>query len=694
MSSVLTDADTGRSGGVGYAEDAEAPRPTGGDSDRDVPWWVARIALGLIAVGFVVWSFFEEKIRSTLITVVIAVGASAALWIGANLLFNQVRDRWARFNLTVYAVVGFIAGVALHGNLVTIGSGEGFLTWVIGPLVGAAVLGGLGYALSITDDPTRRRAIALGGSVVIGVGLGLLIRDTYHPEFDALAILGYTALGAGIGAGLSAWRSRTLIGGALTGGAIGWIVGAWGGAELGGGTVATSIIATLVPAVALGARVAMTSNPDYRGRVDIDLKSRAVIFVGPALAFIAISLIIPGIRTFYLSLLDNDSDGFVGGENYGAIFSDRNSFDASNWTNMFTSVPFLLGAALLVISVFVGIVMFRKSGRAVELGNPTMAPLVVGGLLLAFGVFTALRGTIINNMWWVVTVVFVSTALGLAVAVLADQKRGERVAKSIVFMPMAISLVGASVIWRFMYTARDTSAEQTGVLNALWVALGRLSTGSGLPTIFAIGAIGLVLMGCFVLLAGALVRRQYARAVLPGVLVLLVGWLFIRFTGIVGTGVGGHSVAADGTVEAETIFFVQETPYNNFWLMFILIWIQTGFAMVILSAAIKAVPTELIEAAKIDGATASQVFWRVTLPQIGTTIGVVVTTLIVLVMKVYDIVKVVTNGNFGTQVLANDMFEEAFLFANTGFGAALAMLIFISVVPVMFYNIRRMQREN
>jgi alpha-glucoside transport system permease protein len=138
---------------------------------------------------------------------------------------------------------------------------------------------------------------------------------------------------------------------------------------------------------------------------------------------------------------------------------------------------------------------------------------------------------------------------------------------------------------------------------------------------------------------------------------------------------------------------VQESPYNNFWLMVILIWIQVGFAMVILSAAIKAVPTELIEAAKIDGATDSQVFWRVTLPQIGTTIGVVVTTLIVLVMKVYDIVKVVTNGQFDTQVLANDMYQQAFNNINIGRGAALAMLIFLSVVPVMYLNIRRMQRE-
>jgi len=105
------------------------------------------------------------------------------------------------------------------------------------------------------------------------------------------------------------------------------------------------------------------------------------------------------------------------------------------------------------------------------------------------------------------------------------------------------------------------------------------------------------------------------------------------------------------------------------------------------------VPAELIEAAKVDGATESQIFWRVVLPQIATTIGVVVTAIIVLVMKVFDIVKVMTNGNFGTEVLANNMFREAFQVGDRGLGAALAMLIFISVVPIMFLNIRRMQRE-
>jgi alpha-glucoside transport system permease protein len=393
-------------------------------------------------------------------------------------------------------------------------------------------------------------------------------------------------------------------------------------------------------------------------------------------------------------LFDADSEAYVGAENYTSIFTDSNSLDLANWTNMFTSIPFILGMGILVIALFVGISMKRRTGRAVEIGNPTVAPLIVGLLFVCFGAFTAMRGTLINNLWWVVVVTFASTALGLAIAVLADQRGGERAAKSVIFMPMAISLVGASIIWRFVYTARDVSTEQTGVLNAFWIGLGRLSTGSGLPTITVTVFLIAVLVGLFMVLARMLVRYGPARAVVPGIAIVLVGWFFIRFTGIVGGGVGGFQTLPNGETVGQTVFFVQETPYNNFWLMVIMIWIQTGFAMVILSAAIKAVPTELIEAAKIDGATTSQVFWRVTLPQIATTIGVVVTTLIVGVMKVYDIVKVTTNGQFGSQVLANQMFQEAFSFGNTGKGAALAILIFLAVLPIMIFNIRRMQRES
>ena len=155
---------------------------------------------------------------------------------------------------------------------------------------------------------------------------------------------------------------------------------------------------------------------------------------------------------------------------------------------------------------------------------------------------------------------------------------------------------------------------------------------------------------------------------------------------------GGFQFGANGEVLPDTIVFLQEPPFNNLFLMVILIWIQTGFAMVILSAAIKAVPQELIEAARVDGATESQSFFQVVLPQILPTIGVVATTLIVLVTKVFDIVKVSTGGNFGTNVLANDMFEVSFSFANFTLGSAIAVFILVSVLPVMYLNVRRMQK--
>ena len=143
----------------------------------------------------------------------------------------------------------------------------------------------------------------------------------------------------------------------------------------------------------------------------------------------------------------------------------------------------------------------------------------------------------------------------------------------------------------------------------------------------------------------------------------------------------------------ETIFFLTEQPFNNVWLMLILIWIQTGFAMVIISAAIKAVPQEFIESAKVDGATESDIFWRVTLPTILPTIGVVVTTLIVQVTKVFDIVAVAgLRGTFGNDVLANQMITESFQIGNVGFGASIAIVMFLLVLPVMVYNIYSLQR--
>ncbi len=682
--------------------------PTTGRPPLTTKQYVQYGATAIAILAFIFWAFIEPKIRSTFITVVIAVAASAGIWIGANLLFNQVRSRWVMFETIAFSTIGAVVGIVLHGNLITLGSGSSFLSWVIGPLAGVAGFGAVGFALATNDDPQRRRVIALGGSAVIGLVIGLVIRDTYQPGLDPVAIVIYTVVLAAIGAGLGVLLKHPPVNGALIGAAIGWILGAWGAADLGDGSIATSIIAALVPALLIGARLGMSKNPDYVARVALETNSRAAIFIGPAILFICVMLVVPAIRTAYLSLLGRDSEKWVGLENYGAIFTDRNSFDADNWTNMFTSTPFIFGVAILIVAVIIGINMKKRTGRAVEIGNPTVGPLVFGLLFVAFGVFTALRGTLINNLWWVAVVTFASTALGLAIAVLADGRHGEKIAKSIIFMPMAISLVGAAIIFRFVYVARDPSIEQTGVLNALWVSLGKLSTGSGLPTLmFGLFLIA-VLIGLLMVVARMLTKYGWGRAVVPGIGAVLVGYFILRYFSIISgrqagwppfsffpdnSGVGGFQTLPDGSTTGQTVFFVQETPYNNFFLMLTFIWIQVGFSMVILSAAIKAVPTELIEAAKIDGATSSQVFWRVTLPQIATTIGVVVTTLIVGVMKVFDIVKVMTNGQFGSQVLANQMFQEAFSFNDTGKGAALAILIFLSVLPIMIYNIRRMQRE-
>ncbi len=631
---------------------------------------------------------------STLLTVIIAVGASGALWIAANLVFNQVRGNWRRFTAIAFGVIGFVVGVLVHGNRVTVGSEGGFFQWVWLPLLLALGFAAMAIALDLSADGRRRQMIGTGTGLAMGVAMGLLVRNEYRPELSVGPLIGWTVGGVAVLAGLNVLRKKNPLTGALIGGALGSLIGGWGEAKIGSGSVAEAVVAMGLPALAVGARLGFTKSPDYQARTRIDTRSRAVIFLSPALLFIVITLVIPTIRTMYLSLLDAKSDKFVKLQNYVDTFQDKASWDPANWTNMFTSRLFFLGIILLALAAVIGSIVKKRTGRAVEIGNPTVAPLLVGGLLVAFAAFTSFRGTIVNNLWWVVTVVFFSTALGLAVAVLADGAKSEKAAKSLIFMPLAISLVGASVIWRFMYVPRDTTTEQTGLLNGLWVGLGRLSTGSGLPTVIVGVLVGAFLLALLFVAGRKLIKQDWGGAAVPTIAAVFVGWFFVRYVAIVGDGVGGFAFNKQGEVVPKAISFIQETPFNNFWLMVILVWIQTGFAMVILSAAIKAVPDEILEAARVDGGTPSQIFWRVTLPQIATTIGVVVTTLIVLVMKVFDIVKVVTNGNFGTQVLANDMYFQAFSAGNKGRGAALAVILFVSVLPVIIYNIRQMQKEN
>ena len=229
---------------------------------------------------------------------------------------------------------------------------------------------------------------------------------------------------------------------------------------------------------------------------------------------------------------------------------------------------------------------------------------------------TGFRQSIQNNVAWLLVVPFGSTAFGLVIAVLADRVRWESVAKSFIFMPMAISFVGAAIIWKFVYAYRAADQTQIGALNAFVV------------------------------------------------------WL------------GG---------EPRTWF--TEPPLNNFMLMIILIWIQTGFAMVLLSAALKNIPEEIIEAARIDGANEIQVFFRVMIPQIMGTIAVVMTTIIIVVLKVFDIVYTMTNGQFKTEVLANYMYRWMFRNFDFGRGSMISVTIMIAVLPILYWNIRRFLEE-
>ncbi|HLP70764.1 MAG TPA: sugar ABC transporter permease [Rhizobium sp.] len=227
------------------------------------------------------------------------------------------------------------------------------------------------------------------------------------------------------------------------------------------------------------------------------------------------------------------------------------------------------------------------------------------------------RQSIFNNVLWLLVVPAASTLFGLIIAALTDRIWWGNIAKSLIFMPMAISFVGASVIWKFVYDYRDIGAEQIGILNAIVVTLG------GDPQI----------------------------------------WITLPF-------------------------------WNNFFLMVILVWIQTGFAMVLLSAALRGIPEETIEAAVIDGANPWQIFIRIKVPQIWGTIAVVWTTITILVLKVFDIVLAMTNGQWQTQVLANLMFDWMFRGGGDfGRGASIAVVIMVMVVPIMIWNIRNARRE-
>jgi len=226
---------------------------------------------------------------------------------------------------------------------------------------------------------------------------------------------------------------------------------------------------------------------------------------------------------------------------------------------------------------------------------------------------SAMLTSLRNNTLWAVLFTTCTVGFGLLLAVMLDRVRYEKLVKSIIFVPAAISMVGASVIWKFIYAYRPASTNQIGVLNAIVVGLG------GQP----------------------------------------IGWL------------------------------IQRPWLNNICLIVVGIWMWTGFCMVIFSAAYKNIPKQLLEAARIDGADEWHVFRVIILPLLTPTAAVVATTMVVTVLKIFDIIFVMTNGNYGTEVIANRMYKEMFNFSNYGRASAIAVVLLILIVPFMIVNIRR-----
>ena len=660
---------------------------------------IVAVATGIVLAAVSLWGVIEvEKLENTARGVVVSIVASALIFIAANKLFDLAPDRWAVFTTLVGGGGAFLVYALLWGNRAI---DDPVLRTVIATLVGAVT----GYLLGTVEEKWSRLAIG----VVSGGGLGALAasgmrkvilvfeleRGTFElwpvlPNLDYGVLAGSTLAGAVLGLLLWQVRGRRTppVRPPLLGATVGFFVGGWMLPALGTGTKTDALIAAIGVGVGVGAVLGLKPIPGIPDRGRIETSARAYIFLLPALGFISATLIIPTLRTLFLSFHDTRGREYIGWVNYGDIFTSPNIFDVGGWSGIFTSKLFVVGVVLILVGLIVSALVGRRSGYVMRFSPGSGGATAVGAVLVAFAAFAVLRGTIFNNLWWVFTVTVIATTAGLAIAVLADRAKWESLAKSLIFMPMAISFVGAGVIWRFMYLARDVSKPQTGVLNTVWVGIGKLSLSRG-PEFFVAVIVCLVLAALLVRLA---VRTWQAgeRTVGVGSAVCALPLLWFAFA--LWRGIGGFEVRDNGDVVASTLQFVQKSPFNNVWLMLVLIWIQTGFTMVIFSAAIKAVPADLIEAAKVDGANESQTFWRVIVPQISPTIGVVTTTLIVLVMKVFDIVKVMTNGNFGTQVIANEMWQRAFTELNFGLGSALAVVLFIAVLPILYLNIRRMQK--
>lgn len=282
-----------------------------------------------------------------------------------------------------------------------------------------------------------------------------------------------------------------------------------------------------------------------------------VIFVGPVIVLVSFFLVLPTLQSIRLSFMEEDLLGettFIGLENYRALIGEE--------------------------------------------GFSTM---------------------VANNLLWIAVVPAATVSIGLAIAHLANNVGilRERIFKSIIFMPMAISFISAATIWRLLYLYFPEGQPQTGIFNAIWTFFG------GEPQ----------------------------------------AWLQI-----------------------------ENLKLNSVFIMLIFVWLNAGFAMVLLSAAIKAVPEETLEAARVDGASTTQVFFRIVLPQIWPTTLAVFITILIGAMKVFDIVLAMTGGNYKTNVLAQNFYLEYFIYGNTGRAMATVVILMLAIAPVMVYQVRQYRK--
>ncbi len=293
------------------------------------------------------------------------------------------------------------------------------------------------------------------------------------------------------------------------------------------------------------------------------------VFVGPAAAMLIWFLALPVVRTFWLSLFNRDGP-------------PKDWFSLSDISGSFAT----LGEQFVGLSNYVAVFTDRL-------------------MLEAFR----------NNVMWIVFGATFTVLVGLLIAVLADRSRFERLGKSAIFLPMAISFVGAGVIWNFIYEVRPVDAPQIGLLNAIVVALG--GNPQPWPALTAI------------------------------------------------------------------------SPWNNLFLIIIVIWLQVGYAMILFSAALKGIPSDLLEAGRVDGANEVQIFFKLMVPYIMGTIITVTTTVVIFTLKIFDVVWVMTGGQFGTDVIATQFYRQSFTARNSGYGSAIAIVLLIAIIPVMIYNLKQ-----